>query len=227
MKQSRRKVFELGGLVAAQPHGNQPMKKTSRLLQLIEQWSEESNPAKPINKERDKQIHQLWLWLEKPTIDWIGSRVGWLMGGGVEFDWLGVKGAESCARQPAKKANEPTPNESEMNKSIDLSDLSLRNWRIYESMKQNKERINWVCEWSPGPPAQGGAANNQLKGMNETKWSGVKWNSSQLNCGCAVMGRRPSLLPFHSINQTNKKEEKSLILISLINSLIDGIKIIL
>ena len=29
------------------------------------------------------------------------------------------------------------------------------------------------------------------------------------------------------INQTNKKEEKSLILISLINSLIDGIKIIL
>jgi hypothetical protein len=36
-----------------------------------------------------------------------------------------------------------------MNKSIDLSDLSLRNWRIYESMKQNKERINWVCEWSP------------------------------------------------------------------------------
>ena len=30
-------------------------------------------------------------------------------GGGVEFDWLLVKGAESCARQPAKKANEPTP----------------------------------------------------------------------------------------------------------------------
>ena len=53
-------------------------------LSLIE-W----NVCAAINKERDKQIHQLWLWLEKPTIDWIGSRVGWLIGGVSLVDFFG------------------------------------------------------------------------------------------------------------------------------------------
>lgn len=102
---------------------------------------------------------------------------------GLAVLWFGVGYGRSSAKATSPKRRQAQP-------ATRLFSLPFPfDWRKWNQIEKWNEEMKLKR-----------AANNQLKGMNETKWSGVKWNSSQLNCGCAVMGRRPSLLPFHSIN---------------------------
>ena len=137
MKQSRRKVFELGGLVAAQPHGNQPMKKTSRLLQLIEQWSEESNPAQPQSNNPIKWIFSLLIHLMELLggLNWF---VCFSFGSWNEF--IGGLWAAAAARQLAKKEESAERKTNEINEAISL-------WALFASSSlSGSPAINY--EWS-------------------------------------------------------------------------------